>query len=198
MKFKFIHGSYKMKFMNILKFKMFIISKNYLPLVAVKLGTPLGFFETLYSIFIKRYTVMNKIILKSNIIDCLEFGKGDFMVCSSLDDAYKIVSFYLKGHNTTSDFIQPGIQIFASIVIFETNLKFEDDEFREIKVEDIINYVNTSTIPLYQSFNDFQYKELDESLKGLNISHTSSILRSNLKKAHYVSNNLQNVTIKLD
>lgn len=179
-----------------LKLKMFIISRCYLPLVDVNLIQSYGFFDMLNTILYGRRVVYNKKITKFNIINCFEYGKGNLIVCKSLDDAYKIVSLLLKGHNTATDYIQSGIKIFSSIVIFEIDVIINKNEFNKITIDDLIDYTDTSNIPLYYSTINYINRNELEKYKNIDISWVKSFKMSYVKRAYYIGSDFKKYSVK--
>ena len=137
--------------------KLYVISSKYQPLVTVKLEGP----------FWGRKPVSKKSVSTQDLQTTFNASKvNPLIACNNKEDAINVMALLLKGHNTTSDFIEKGVNWFAVPVIYTV----EVDELiltqeSTLNADDIVDYADTDTIPLnYDSRDHAWLREAKKSL----------------------------------
>ena len=119
------------------------ISKKYVPTVVFR-SQPT--FSTL--IYYGPYCVTPKCVTTQDTLSC---HTDDEYIITTLENATNyIFGLFYTGHNTTADFMSPGIRVFGSPVFFELTDEF--DLNTKLKLSDVNLYMDTQNIPLHQSF----------------------------------------------
>lgn len=141
------------------------ISTQYVPVVSLNLNP--GPFKKIVS---------SKQITREDVFKCVSY---DDLIVTTLDNAYHLMTLLNPGHNTTPDFIENGVFMFASPVLFEVDDYYKLDKI--LSYEDLCGYMNTQNIPLYgqsinKMFNPFRqvYDEVIKSILGGKCVYTKS------------------------
>jgi hypothetical protein len=115
--------------------KIFVmIANQYLPVVSVNMtGKP-----------VNKKPIMSKSPSRKEALKCFT---NDELIITSLENGIKLLHAFYTEHNTTEDFIEKNVFIFASPVLFELKNYINLD--RLLKYDDISDYINTQNIPLY-------------------------------------------------
>lgn len=122
--------------------ELFVISKVYQPLVEVNLKAKAFSF--------KSHPITKKTVTSQDLKATFNIASSKpYIACFTQEDADFILGCLLKHPNTAPDFIEPGVHLFASPVIY----KIEVDELslgkeRNLTPQDLVGYADVNTIPL--------------------------------------------------
>lgn len=138
--------------------KLYVISTKYQPLVNVNMQPEFG-----------KKPVSQKNISAHDLQTTFNASKNNPLIaCDNKDDALVVMSLLIKGHNTTADFIERGIRIFAVPVVYTVEVEsgaLSDQMI--LTANDLIDYADTTTIPLYSSCDLFKNAEKSLINQGL-------------------------------
>lgn len=133
------------------------ILKKYLPVVTVDFNT------SIFTRLIKgNYAVYPKSVTKKDYLQFVQNLDSDVLssdefIITTLENAYIYFgSMFYTGHNTTPDFISPGVFIFGSPVFVELTELTSSSIILDNKLtyNDVCNYMNTKNIPLCVPYNN--------------------------------------------
>lgn len=154
---------------------MFAISKHYIPVVST------SFTPKIHHVSgedFRFYLIEEKIPTQEEIKSSFIAGES-LIVTKDKEAAMAILALLLKPHNTTPDFIQPGVRIFGTAVIFEIPDTLECINTRSLTKEDLIGYAETSRIPLYESYG-CEYYNVDMLPHPIEISTIESLKQEDI------------------
>ena len=120
----------------------YAVIDRYVPLVDVSFKQR---FE-LMSLFCRRYVVEHKEPSKRLLSEKIN-SANKMILCKDLETAQLIASLIVQNHNTTPDFIQPGVVLFASPIILELGGNFTTN--KSLKSSDLENFPIFGDIPLH-------------------------------------------------
>lgn len=133
---------------------IYAVTNQYLPLVDFQINSP-TFLRRLSTAAALLFSNRPVIVTQKNLISTQDLlavrntGKP-WLVCGTLEEATAVAALMLKPHNTTPDFIESGVLIFATPVIFKFDTALEIDKLADVDANTLSNYQDTANIPAYQ------------------------------------------------
>lgn len=130
--------------------KLYVISTKYQPLVNVNM-------QPLYG----KKPVSKKSVSTQDLQTTFNASKADTLIaCDNKDDALAVMSLLIKEHNTTPDFIERGVRLFAVPVMYTVDVDSAAlSDQTTLTADDLVSYADTTTIPLYSSCDAFKDAE---------------------------------------
>ena len=132
--------------------KLYVISTKYQPLVTVNDGPSFN-----------KKTFSKKCVSPRDLQTTFDASKiGGLIACDNKEDALRVMSLLIKGHNTTPDLIEKGVQFFAVPVIYTVEVDSAQHHLTKqttLTADDLVNYADTGTIPFYYSSGLFKEAE---------------------------------------
>ncbi|MFI4919807.1 MAG: hypothetical protein ACHP65_09655 [Legionellales bacterium] len=123
--------------------KMYVVSTQYQPLVTVNLKTP-----SLWG----NKPVQKKSVSKQDLEATFNKSKNQALIaCTNPEGAIAIMTCLLKDHNTTPEFIEQEVCLFASPVVYTVEIDRVENlaaKLQPVTVEDLFDYANPAAIPL--------------------------------------------------
>jgi hypothetical protein len=150
--------------------KLYVISTKYQPLVTFKHG--------LSKKPIHKINVSNQ-----DLIATFNASKADSLIAlTDKERALEVATLLLKGHNCKPDFIEEGVRLFATPVIYTVEVDAASLATEQtLTTDDLVYYADTSTIPLYDNRAQRvrhipQEAAFEQKMEKLHIEERMSIL----------------------
>ena len=168
--------------------KLYVISTKYQHLVSVNMEPRFG-----------KKPISKKNVSNHALQATFNASKTDALIAfNDKEMAQEIMCLFLKGHNTTPDFIEAGVLQFAVPVIYTVEL----DEATlpaqtTLTIDDLVTYADTRTIPLYLNYSGLEEiekqrmsKALQELPEPLKIRKLNGLRLENVVEATYLKSDM--------